>query len=354
MQTSLLAFVFLFAVLQSLQAAEPTSIGPVVISPVPKSPVPNSPVPKRPVPKSTTTLRVITYNVQFLPEPVSFKNERPQPEYRARQISQKVGRFDLVALQEMFHDRYRAILIDQLRTIWNGKLQALHSPTPKGFYTSGGCLLLTRLPMRDTSSLVFSVYSRPRDYGLRADGYAAKGVLHARIAANAGEPDQAIDVYVTHLEARADQLRPRQYAQMAKFINKTSDPNRPFLLLGDLNTKGQPEYQQDSHSQYAELFKQLRAARPASRVIDVWPLLRGDALGGTTEQQSDQIGKRIDYVILGNPQPPHPQLTPVAIEVKTFQDSQVVALSDHNAVIATFEWPKKQNEKLPGTVQGPN
>ena len=128
---------------------------------------------------------------------------------------------------------------------------------------------------------------------------------------------------------------------MADFLRKTNDPTRPFLLLGDLNTKGQPEYQQDSQSQYAELFRQLRAARPASRVDDVWPLLRGNALGGTTEQESDKIGKRIDYVIVGNPQPPYPQLTPVAIEVKTFQDPRVVALSDHNAVVATFQWPAK-------------
>ena len=73
----------------------------------------------------------------------------------------------------------------------------------------------------------------------------------------------------------------------------------------------------------------------------MWPLLHGNALGGTTEQESDQIGKRIDYVIVGNPQPTYPQLTPVAIEVMTFQDPRVVALSDHNAVVATFQWPSK-------------
>lgn len=293
---------------------------------------------------NTTTFRVITYNVQFLPEPVSSKNKRPQPEYRAHRIAEEVSPFDLVALQETFHGRHRPMLSDQLRVAWNGVLRSLHSPTPEGFYTSGGCLLMTRLPMRDKSSLVFTDYSQPRDYGLRADGFAAKGVIHARIAPNAEEPGNTIDVYVTHLEARADHLRPKQYAQMAKFIHQTNDPTHPFLLLGDLNTKGQPKYQQDPNSQYTELFRQLRAAHPASRVTDVWPLLRGDALGGTTEQESDKIGKRIDYIIVGNPRPPHPQLTPVAIEVKTFQDPRVVALSDHNAVAATFRWPVKSTK----------
>ena len=35
-------------------------------------------------------MRVITYNVQFLPEPASVRNERPNPEYRADQIAKQV------------------------------------------------------------------------------------------------------------------------------------------------------------------------------------------------------------------------------------------------------------------------
>ncbi len=294
-----------------------------------------------PAPADATTLRVITYNIQFLPEPVSYQNERAQPEYRARRIAEEVCRFDLVALQETFHDQHRSILVDQLRTAWDGKLQSMRSPTPAGFYTSGGCLLLTRRPLQDISSTVVDDYSQPLDYGLQADGFAAKGVIHARIAPNKKYPEQKVDVYVTHLEARAGHLRPKQYAQMADFLHRTNDPASPFLLLGDLNTQGQPEFQQDPQSQYAELFRLLRAQSPAGRVTDVWPLLHGNALGGTNKQESDKIGKRIDYIIVGNPQPPHPQLTPVAIEVKTFQDPRVVALSDHNAVTATFKWTAK-------------
>jgi hypothetical protein len=83
---------------------------------------------------ASTTFRVITYNVQFLPEPVSSKNKRPQPEYRVGRIAEEVSPFDL---QEIFHDRHRSILTGRLRAAWDNKLQALYSPTPKGFYTSG-------------------------------------------------------------------------------------------------------------------------------------------------------------------------------------------------------------------------
>ncbi len=284
-------------------------------------------------------LRVITYNVQFLPEPASFQNARPKPEYRARRIAQEVSRYDIVALQETFHAGIRKQIVSQVRTAWNGNFDHLASPTPAGFFTSGGCLLMSQLPMQEKSTTVFAHYSKPRDYGLRADGFAAKGVIHARITRGKGKPNSTIDVYVTHLEARADKLRPKQYAELAEFIRKTSQPDRPFLLLGDLNTKGRSENQRNPNSQYALLFRQLRAARPDGEVVDVWPRLMDSALGGTTEQESDTIGKRIDYIILGNPKPPHLRLTPVAITVKLFRDPKVVALSDHNAVAATFAWP---------------
>ena len=286
-----------------------------------------------------TILRVITYNVQFLPEPVSSQNKRAHPDYRARRIAREVSRYDIVGLQETFHPKYRKLIVDQTRRAWNGTLRQVVSPTPPGFFTSGGLLLLTRLPLSDSSSMVFANYSRPADYGLRADGFAAKGVLHARIARCKDEPDNFIDVFVTHLEARADRLRPAQYQELANFVKKTSDPNRPMLLMGDLNTEGQSAFQNDPQSQYSDLLRRLNEARPNGGVVDLWTRLRGQARGGTTEQESEAIGKRIDYIFLGNPSAPHVQLTPLAIDVQLFQDSKVIALSDHNAVAAELEWP---------------
>ncbi len=286
-----------------------------------------------------TILRVITYNVQFLPELVSSKNKRANPDYRARRIAKEVSQYDLVGLQETFHPKYRQLIADQTRTAWNGTLQQVLSPTPKGFFTSGGCLILSRLPLRDSSSMVFANYSKPADYGLRADGFAAKGVIHARIARSANELNNFIDVFVTHLEARADQLRPLQYQELANFVKKTSDPNRPFLLMGDLNTRGRPAYQSDPRSQYSDLLRRLNEARPNGGVVDLWTRLRGQARGGTSEQESEEIGRRIDYIFLGNPKSPKLQLKPISIEVQLFQDPKVIALSDHNAVAAELEWP---------------
>jgi len=293
--------------------------------------------------ESPDSLRVITYNVQFLPEPVSGRNERPEPEYRAARIAELASEFDLIALQETFHDKHRALIVEGIGKAWSGEPHLITSPTPDGFFTSGGCLLVSKRPLSTQHATVFSNYSRPADYGLRADGYAAKGVVHARVprssdVSSKSNSDDCVDVFVTHLEARADDLRPLQYAEVAAFVKLHSSTDRPALLLGDLNTRGSVEFRGDPQSQYSQLMQQLASARSGCEWIDVWSHLRKDSLGGTTEQESSDVGKRIDYILLSNPALPNPQLAPVTVAVELFQDEKVTALSDHNAVTAELEW----------------
>ncbi len=283
------------------------------------------------------TLRVITYNVQFLPGPAAAMNERKEPEYRAKRIAEEVAKFDLVALQEVFDEKYQTLITEGVRVVWGAQLNVFASPKPEGRYTNGGCLLLTRLPILATHSMVFEHYSTKEDYGVRADGFAAKGVIHAQLPLDGANPARSIDVFVTHLEARADHLRPAQYAEAAAFIKAYSDPSRPALFLGDMNTKGTPDQWPDPASQYSVMLRTYSEARPGAGFIDVWPTLMGTAHGGTSEQESSDIGKRIDYILLANPAAAF-QLTPISIAVNLYQDPKTVALSDHNAVIAEFAW----------------
>ena len=198
--------------------------------------------------------------------------------------------------------------------------------------------MMTKLPIVASDAVVYKHFSKPEDYGFRADGFAAKGAIWARIARNAAAKDDYIDVFVTHLEARADDMRPFQYKELAEFIKAKSDPKRPMLLLGDLNTRGMVVDRIDAASQYSVMMKEFNGARDGS-VTDTWVTLMGEKLGGTTDQESAEVGKRIDYILLGNPTPPALSLNPVTIQVNTYPDPQVTALSDHNAVAAEFEWP---------------
>jgi len=286
-------------------------------------------------------IRVITYNVQFLPGIAASSNERPEPEYRATRIAEECSGYDIVALQETFELRHRAAIKDAVKAAWGGALNFIESPDEKGRVTNGGCLLMTRMPIVAQDAIVYKNFSSPKDFGFRADGFAAKGAIWARIARSMEVKDDYVDVFVTHLEARADELRPLQYAELAAFIQAKADPKKPVLILGDLNTAGMAAERAKQDSQYSVMMKAFGDARGDSGMADVWVSLMGDALGGTTDQESTEIGKRIDYILLGNSKDGAAQLVPRSIEVKTYQDPKVVALSDHNAVVAEFTWPSK-------------
>ncbi|MCL4216940.1 MAG: endonuclease/exonuclease/phosphatase family protein [Candidatus Hydrogenedentes bacterium] len=283
------------------------------------------------------TLKIVTYNVQFLPGLASMQNERREPAYRARRIVEELKDFDIVALQEVFHVEHKELILDGFREAWGGELNVVQSPHPDDRMTSGGCLILTRLPIIQSNSCVYEHFSKPSEYGVRADGFAAKGAIHGRIARNAESLDDYIDVFVTHLEARADHLRPEQYKELAAFIGGYSSADHPALLLGDLNTNGVPEYRESSDSQYGQLMAALDKTRPGG-FEDLWVKLMGGAHGGTTDQESAETGKRIDYVLMGKAQGAVSALVPQSIRVEMFRDEKVHALSDHNAVVAEFIW----------------
>jgi len=291
--------------------------------------------------EAAKVLRVITYNVQFLPGMASAANKRKEPHYRAARIAEEVSGFDIVALQETFHPRFRDIILDGLREAWDGQLNVVISPQPEGRF-NGGCLIATRLRIVESGAMIFENFSSPKDYGLRADGYAAKGVIHARIALTGDAQGGTIDVFVTHLEARANDLRELQYPEFGAFVKARSAADRPALIMGDLNTRGTPEYRSDSDSQYHMLMSALMGGLGRD-LSDVWPALMGDAHGGTSEQESEEIGKRIDYVLLSNPDAAGLRLKPLSIRVNLYQDPKVVALSDHNAVLAEFEWAESSD-----------
>lgn len=291
----------------------------------------------------STPLRVINYNVQFLPGPGRVVNKRKPLEYRAEELGRKMAAYDVVGLQETFDDMPRELLLGELKKAWGDDFHVVVHPKPEDENRfNGGLLIASRTPILAWHHSYYTVYSDPKEYGVAADGFAAKGGLHARIARTKdAPPDDFVDVFVTHLEARADQLRPAQYEQFAAFVREHSDPNRPALLMGDMNTGGLPPRRTDPASDYNLMLKRYADARPGCDMIDLWPALKGDALGGTTNQETTERGNRIDYVFVSNPiGDAGPKLVGKDVRVNFFQDPKTVALSDHNAVEADFDWTR--------------
>ena len=53
---------------------------------------------------SSKGIPIITYNVQFLPGLARAKNKRAYPNYRARQIAEKMSAFEIVALRSILEE----------------------------------------------------------------------------------------------------------------------------------------------------------------------------------------------------------------------------------------------------------
>lgn len=284
-------------------------------------------------------LRVISYNVQFLPGLAgAVANKRGNPVYRAKTIGQKLVDFDIIGLNELFDEKPRELLVGEIRKSWGENLNVVVSPrvNPKRF--TGGLAIITRLPILADHVLTYSQSSSPEKYGLGADGYATKGALHARLALDSSRSaERAVDVFVTHMEAREDALRPSQYEELARFVSEHTSPIRPAIMMGDFNTHGDREDMDDPSSPYNLMVGKFAAARPESRLIDLWPTLH-DGPGGTSRQEGDSGGSRIDYIFVLNPKQPAPMLQPKSVQVNRYLDPKVVALSDHSAVEAELIW----------------
>lgn len=290
-------------------------------------------------PSDGQTLRVTSYNVQFLPGPAALANKRPDTPYRAKTIGTLLAKFDLVGLNEVFDDRPRTLLLEQLKAAWGPHYQEIVIPKPDDTRFMGGVAIAGRSKFLATHHLLYSVGSSREKYGLAADGFAAKGAVHARIARGGSHPPtEFVDVFVTHLESKDDEIRQVQYRELADFVRREADPTHPVILMGDMNTCGNPRYQQEAGSPYNQMLRIYNAARAAAPFVDLWPALHPDQLGGTNEQESSEIGNRIDYILLSNPPAGHSRLVPKSVRVNGYLDPKVVALSDHSAVEAELEW----------------
>ncbi len=290
-------------------------------------------------PSSDRLLRVISYNVQFLPGPAAIANKRKEASYRAQTIGQKLTEYDIIGLNELFDDKPKELVLAEIKQAWGDQANILVSPKIRPDRFTGGLAIISRYPFLETNVHTYTQSSSPEKHGFMADGFAMKGILHARIALTEDHSSEnSIDVFVTHLEAREPAIRPSQYAEFADFLGKHSAPTRPAILLGDFNTRGGQEERDDKQSAYNDMTGRFQAACEESALIDLWPAI-GKGVGGTTDQESQDGGKRIDYIFLLSPnRNSAPKLKGTQVAVNRFLDDRVYSLSDHSAVEATIEW----------------
>jgi endonuclease/exonuclease/phosphatase family metal-dependent hydrolase len=287
---------------------------------------------------SSRHLKVITFNVQFLPGVAETFNKRPDAAYRARAIAGKLADYDIIGLNEVFHATHRKTLLEEFRKNLGERFHGVTASERDRsvFGVDGGLVIVSRWPIVASHSMTYGTGSSILKHGLFADEFAAKGALHARIASGKTDSD-CLDVFVTHLESVEARIRDQQYGKLADFIRSHADPARPVLILGDFNTTGDAGDLQDPQSQYHRMVAGLTHGCKGGCLTDLWPTLGRDA-GGTSDPDRPDGGNRIDYIFVANPSPQTSPLRPTAVRVNRLLDPRVTSLSDHAAVEAELEW----------------
>ena len=314
--------------------------------------------------KGATTLRVASYNVQFVTPDLpllrhllrEWPGHKPNVTARAEAIAKRLACFDVIALQETINDRRRREMFERLESAGRACGKPSRLPSGRMFAYADGpdvadgsewlplvgdeLALASRLPVVATDSHVYG-------HAAEEDRLAAKGVLYARLAPAAGD---FIDVFVTHLQAGQEHgaVRRRQIEDLASFIRrKTHGAAHPVLVLGDFNIRGSQVDRQDIGSDYHFLLQQLDAAVAPQRFVDTWLATnpRDPETASGTKPRVLPDGsvrpheERIDYVFLAGP-----GATPRTMRLDFFASDLVVDgapvgnLSDHAAVLADISW----------------
>lgn len=278
-------------------------------------------------------VRILSYNVQFLPGIAQLFNARGNDDYRPRELAKVLADYDAIGLNEVFELGPRKIILDALRSAWGERFHVYECPEPgpKVGKFNAGLAIVSKYPIVATGHIAYSAWSTKKEFGVFADEFAAKGALFARVRLEQFQPPIELDVFTTHLDSKLASARAVQVKELAAFAKENTSPERPAILMGDFNTRGNPEYQKKEDSEYRRLIGRLGEAVPG--LVDSW-LAVGTGDGGTSEPTDLVTSSRIDYVFFAPGSGPPPRLKLKSSVVRPFLDSKVTSLSDHSAVEA--------------------
>ncbi len=277
-------------------------------------------------------LRMLFFNTHLLPGIAqTIAGRRGQDDYRTGAIAAQLLRYDTVGLCEVFEAGRREEIIRTVEEASGNAYSWVHSPAPSGrSLVCGGLLLLTRHAIEGKPHFItYAAASRIYNSGIRADGLSAKGAIHARLRTRT-EPGFVFGCFLTHLESVSPKARALQVEELGKFIAEHSSPERPMILMGDLNVEADyPANAGPGDSEYRQLVGALRYG--GQPLVDLWPAMHTER-GGTSNALANGECRRIDYVFVSPPQAQaQTMIEPRALRVAPFLDVNIDegSLSDH-------------------------
>jgi len=289
-------------------------------------------------------VRIVTYNAHLLPAiALPFAGKRSAAAYRSKRIAEELAEFDLIGLCEVFDRTSRRKIIETLETESGDALHFAQGPARSGRHmTNSGLLLCSRFPISDRNEMRYRSASRYITHGFKADSFAAKGALHARLQI---EAESELDYFLTHLESQSPAARARQVSELCLFVKEHQEVHRPLLILGDFNIAFREGGNEEPSGGYTSLIKQLGELR--STKIQVLNLAPDKGPTGTSDALAESGGARIDYIFLSAPEAEHTSgLIVEQVEHHRFLDEQVPegSLSDHLAVSCELALRKSAKE----------
>jgi endonuclease/exonuclease/phosphatase family metal-dependent hydrolase len=206
----------------------------------------------------TKALKVMTWNVQQLPDPVGPGDAESRATQVARVILDMHAREqpDVVAFNEVFNEDGRKRLLRMLKPVYPHFVKKLEHPTIDVEEDSGLMLFskLPFLPLPTGSQVFFEAF--PQAVG--TDALSAKGVGVVRVAG----PGDPTTIAFSHTQSSADDVnsqhalvRAEQFAFIRDVLRRLSEGNQQTyansVLMGDLNVKGDPD---DTTGEYNKIF----------------------------------------------------------------------------------------------------
>ncbi len=177
-------------------------------------------------PHSPKLLRILTYNVQFLPGfAIHLKHF---PHKRALHIADAIiaDSIDVVVFQEMFDARGRRMLEKKMRDVFP-YMVGPGSNKPKGWRKGSGVMMMSRYPLKPLEKIKYSECK-----GI--DCLAGKGVM----AVEVDYPLQRFQIFGTHLQAfSVGDVMLSQLNDFGALLRKHQMPDVPQFSAGDFNIR---------------------------------------------------------------------------------------------------------------------
>ncbi|RKP10290.1 Endonuclease/exonuclease/phosphatase, partial [Thamnocephalis sphaerospora] len=197
------------------------------------------------------TVRLCQYNFFMRPPGINSNGDDHKSERLHHFIEHELGRFDVIAFQELFDfgSSRRNELIKAAYAQGYKFSVANPQQCAAKLRIDGGLVIISRLPIVRYASLTF-------DRGVDSDWLAAKGVLYAKLRVGG---DQHLHLFTTHLQSsynrnypmtdRAVQIRLKQLYAIRRFMDaelRDEPTDQLIILAGDFNVNGRSDNTADA------------------------------------------------------------------------------------------------------------